>query len=187
MSDYEAGEITRILQQGEGADWERLLPIVYEELRSMATAIFRSERIDHTLQPTALVHEAYLRLIGQNAEVSWQNRAHFFGVAARLMRQLLVNHANAHNAEKRSGQKTRVTLNNVADFSKFQNLEILELHDALEKLAALDERQAKIVELRFFGGLTLEETAEVMQASVMKVRREWKLAKMWLYKMLDNS
>lgn len=187
MRQPQPDEITQILNSADSTDLKRLMPLVYDELRRIADALFRGERAGHTLQPTALVNEAYLRLLETDGRVEWQNRAHFFGVAARLMRQILVNHAVARNAEKRGGGQTLVPLDE-AEISggRARAVEILELHDALEKLAALDERQARIVELRFFGGLTLEETAEFLQISVMSVRREWATAKIWLYKTLDR-
>lgn len=187
LKNQKAGKVTILLQSGEEADLEELMPLVYQELRVLAAALFKRERSNHTLQPTALVHEAYFRLVGQRENVAWQNRAHFFGIAAHLMRQILVNHALARKAEKRGGSKTFITFDENRDFSHFRNIEILDLHEALDKLAELDEQQSKIVELRFFGGLTLEETAEFLQISVMKVRREWQTAKMWLYKMLDKN
>lgn len=182
-----AGEITKLLQQGDAQSLEKLLPIVYDELRSLADVLFRKEyRANHTLQPTALVHEAYLRLIENSDGISWQNRAHFFGIAARSMRQILVNHAVAHNAEKRGGGQTVLALNDAISFLNTQNIEILALHEALEKLAELDKKQAEIVELKFFGGLTNEETAEVLQISVSTVKREWEMARSWLYRELKK-
>lgn len=181
------GEITKLLQQGDSAALEKLLPIVYDELRRLAASIFRRDfRSNHTLQPTALVHEAYLKLIGGSSEISWQNRAHFFGIAARLMRQVLVNHAVAHRAEKRGGGETILALDEAVSFFQEQNLEILALHEALEKLDLLDKKQTEIVELKFFGGLTNEETAEVMQISLSTVKREWEMARSWLYRELKK-
>ena len=187
MLEQETGEITRILQSGEAADLEKLLPVVYDELRCVAANVFRNERSNHTLQPTALVHEAYLRLIKENEKISWQNRAHFFGIAARLMRQILVNYALAHKAGKRGGDQQFLTFDEEMSFSRFKTVEVLSLNEALEQLAAIDKRQAEIVELRFFGGLTYEETAEVLQIPVIRVRREWQTAKMWLYKRLTAT
>jgi RNA polymerase sigma factor (TIGR02999 family) len=184
MNEPQPGEITQLLKSEK---LEKMMPLVYNELRRLADSIFRRERIGHTLQPTALVNEAYLRLAESGGKIEWQNRAHFFGIAARLMRQILVNHALAKNAEKRGGGKTLVSLDEARSESKLNSIEILELHDTLEKLAALDAEQARIVELRFFGGLTLEETAEYLNIPLMRVRREWNMAKLWLYKMLDDS
>lgn len=181
-----SGEITELLQYGDGASLEKLLPLVYGELRSLADAVFRNERADHTLQPTALVHEAYLKLISDK-NVSWQSRAHFFGIAANSMRQILVNHAKAHGRQKRGGNRTRVTLDESAGFSDSRDIDVLELHEALEMLKNLDERQAKIVELRFFGGLTLKETAKVLAVSTATVSREWEMARAWLYRRLSAN
>ncbi|MGI8788130.1 MAG: sigma-70 family RNA polymerase sigma factor [Pyrinomonadaceae bacterium] len=183
-----AGEITELLRQGNSQALEKLLPFVYDELRSLAGALFRNEfRADHTLQPTALVHEAYLRLVGDADGISWQNRAHFFGIAARSMRQILVNHAVARNAEKRGGGQTLIALDEAISFLNTQDIEIFALHEALERLERFNERLAKIVELRFFGGLTLEETAEVLNSSAPTVFREWEMAKAWLYRELNAS
>ena len=173
-------EITKLLQQGDAQALEELFPIVYGELRGIAAALFNNERrANHTLQPTALVHEAYLKLVG-SGQISWQNRAHFFGIAARSMRQILVNHAEANNAQKRVGTRTIVELDEAISFLQTQNIEILALHEALEKMAVLDQRQAQVVELKFFGGLTIEEIAEVLDISPMTVRRDWETAKLWL-------
>lgn len=180
-------DITRLLQNGGAAAFDELFPIVYGELHQIAAALFRKEyRADHTLQPTALVHEAFIRLIGNKREISWQSRAHFFGIAARSMRQILVNHAVARNAEKRGGRQTIVALDEAVSFFQTQDIEILALHEALEKFAALDQRQAEIVELKFFGGLKNEEIAEVLRVSVSTVAREWEMARTWLYRELKN-
>ena len=182
-----AGEITKLLRQGDAQALEKLLPVVYDELRSLASALFRGEfRANHTLQPTALVHEAYLRLVNETDEISWQNRAHFFGIAARSMRQILVNHAVAHKAEKRGGGQTVLALNDAVGFLQTQNIEILALHEALERLTELDKRQAEIVELKFFGGLKNEEIAEVLDISISTITREWEMARAWLYREMKN-
>ncbi len=183
MREPQPGEITQLLKSEK---LEEMMPLVYDELRRIADAVFRRERIGHTLQPTALVNEAYLRLLESDGKIEWQNRAHFFGIAARLMRQIPVNHALAKKAEKRGGGETLISLDEARSEAKLSTVEILELHDALEKLAKLDAEQSQIVELRFFGGLTLEETAEFLQIPVMRVRREWNSAKLWLYKTLDS-
>lgn len=163
-------DITRLLQQGTSQALEELFPIVYGELHELAAALFRQEyRANHTLQPTALVHEAFIRLVGGGREVFWQNRAHFFGIAARSMRQILVNHAEAHQAEKRGGKNTIVALDDAISFFQTQNIDIVALDEALENLAALDKRQAEIVEPKFFGGLTIEEIAEVLNMSAQTV------------------
>lgn len=180
-------EITELLKEPNARALEQLFPIVYDELREIAGALFRNEfRADHTLQPTALVHEAFLRLVGGECEISWQNRAHFFGIAARSMRQILVNHAVRHNAEKRGGGETVIALDEAVSFFQTQDIEILALHEALEKLAKLDEKQAATIELKFFGGLTNEETAEVLGVSVSTVKREWEMARTWLYRELKK-
>lgn len=179
-------DITKLLQQNDAQAFEELFPIVYGELREIAGALFRREhRANHTLQPTALVHEAYLRLIGSGSEISWQNRAHFFGIAARSMRQILVDHAKGHNAEKREGSRTIVAFDDAISFFQTQDVEILALHEALENLEALDKQQAEIVELKFFGGLTIDEIAAVLKISASTVRREWETAKIWLYRALQ--
>ena len=184
----DAGEITALLQKGGSDALEKLLPVVYDELRELAGALFRKEyRVNHTLQPTALVHEAYLRLIENKNEITWQNRAHFFGIATRLMRQILVNHALAHQADKRGGGETVLALDEAVSFLNTQNIEILSLNEALEKLTEVDERQSEIIELRFFGGLTVEETAEVLNISARTVKRDWQMAKAWLYRELKAT
>ncbi len=183
----ENSHITQLLQQGDSRSIEELFPIVYSELREIAGALFRSEyRTDHTLQPTALVHEAFIRLVGSGSKISWESRAHFFGIAARSMRQILVNHAEAHNAEKRGGNKTVIALDGAISYFQTQDIEILALHEALEKLERIDKKQAEIVELKFFGGLTNEETAEVLQISVSTVKRDWEMARVWLYRALKK-
>ena len=180
-------DITKLLQNGGSQALEELFPLVYGELHDLAAALFRGEhRANHTLQPTALVNEAFLRLIGSNNEISWQNRAHFFGIAARSMRQILVNHAVAHNAEKRGGDKTMVALDDAISFFQTQSIEVLALHEALEKFALLDKRQAAIVELKFFGGLKNEEIAEVLDISISTITREWEMARAWLYREMKN-
>lgn len=182
-------EITRILNDLESGDpkaADRLMPLVYDELRRLASRYLARERPDHTLQPTALVHEAYLRLVDQT-KVNWQNRAHFFAVAASMMRRILVDHARSHNAQKHGGQRQKLSLDEAISFSKGKDLDIVALDDALGDLARLDPEQSRIVELRFFGGLTLEETAEVTGVSLSTVRREWEMAKAWLYDQLSND
>jgi RNA polymerase sigma-70 factor, ECF subfamily len=164
-----------------------LLPIVYDELRRLANSYLKKERSDHTLQPTALVHEAYLRLIGGQSEIDWQNRAHFFGVAARLMREILIDYARMRNREKRGGEfKTQIALDAAVSFTNQKQLDVVAVDEALSKLEGLDERQARIVEMKFFGGLTVEEIAEVLDISPATVKREWSTAKLFLYKMLNN-
>ena len=161
---------------------DRLLPLVYDELRSLAVNYVRRERSDHTLQATALVHEAYIRLIDQRS-VDWKNRAQFFGLAAQVMRRILVNHAEMHLAEKRgSGQKLQ--LDETVDVSFQEDPDLLAVNQALERLSAIDEQKGKIVELRFFGGLTIVETAEVLGIGHATVEREWTFAKAWLHREL---
>jgi RNA polymerase sigma factor (TIGR02999 family) len=182
----DSGEITRLLQDGDNQSLEKLLPLVYAELKNLANSLFRSERANHTLQPTALVHEAYLKLVsGDN--ISWQNRAHFFGIAANSMRQILVNHAMARQRQKRGGGQTLMALDDSVSFSYGQDLDVIALNESLETLAQLDPRQAKIVELRFFGGLTIDETAAVLNISTATVSREWEMARTWLYCQLSNN
>ncbi len=180
-------DITELLQQGNSRALEELFPIVYTELHDIAAALFRGEyRANHTLQPTALVNEAFVRLVGGGKDISWQNRAHFFGIAARSMRQILVNHAVSRNAKKRVGNKTMVALDDAVSFFQTRDVEILALHEALEKFARLDERQAAIVELKFFGGLKNEEIAEILNISISTITREWEMARTWLYRELKK-
>ena len=177
-------EITQVLRDvSDGCDTapERLMPLVYDELRKLAQAYLHDERINHTLQATALVHEAYLRLVDwQN--VTWQNRAHFFAVAAQMMRRILVDHAREKNAQKRGGEWTKLSLDEAISFPQQNEVDVVALDDALKDLEKLDPEQSRIVELRFFGGLTIEETAEVMRRSPATVKREWTMAKAWLHK-----
>jgi RNA polymerase sigma factor (TIGR02999 family) len=163
-----------------------LMPLVYDELRRLAAHYLRHERPDHTLQPTALVHEAYLRLVDQT-QVPWQNRAHFFGIAANLMRQILVNHALGHRAAKRGGTALKLTLDEAAGLSKERDVDLVALDEALTRLAVLDSQQGRIVEMRFFGGLSIEETAEVLRISPATVKREWTMAKAWLHCALTKT
>lgn len=175
------GEITRLLEELKGGRHDAaglLVPMVYGELRRMASRYMRWERPDHTLQPTALVHEAYLRLVGQRED--WRNRAHFFGVAAQIMRRILVDHARSHHAEKRGGAMRKVTLDEALVYSEEKSGELLVVDAALTRLEQWDPRQGRIVELRFFGGLTVEETAEVLGISPKTVKRDWSMARAWL-------
>ncbi len=162
-------------------------PAVYDELRRLASAYLRDERPDHTLQPTALVHEAYLRLLDQH-QIDYNNRAQFLGVAAQMMRRILTNHALARQAAKRGGTDAiRLTLDDALDFFEAKDLSVIALDAALEELARLDPRQAQIVELRFFGGLTMDEVASVMDVSVSTVNREWATVRLWLKLQLSGS
>jgi len=177
------GEITQLLAQlREGSpDAEaKLIPLVYDQLHRLAAHYMRRERPDHTLQPTALVNEAYLRLTPQ-PETHWQDRAHFFGVAARLMRQILMEHARAHQAEKRGPFVQKLSLDEAFDFSPQRSRDLIALDDALRSLEQLSPRQSRIVELRFFGGLSAEETAEVLGISPRTVKRDWNVARAWLH------
>ena len=168
------------LTDGNRAVLDELLPLIYAELRSLAANYLRRERSDHTLQPTALVHEAYLRLVNQT-QVRWQNRAHFFGVAAQMMRRILVDHARKTHAEKRGSDIPNLSLDENIEVSHERAAELVALDDALSALAAIDEQKSRIVELRFFGGLSVEETAEVLGVSAPTVKRQWRMAKAWLY------
>ena len=181
------GQVTRLLQawgQGDAAARDQLIPIVYRELRNRATARLRHERAGHSLHPTDLVHETYLRLCAQNPE--WQNREQFFAVASHLMRRILVDHARARVAAKRGGG-LRVTMAPSSGESAAADPELLDLDRVLVELAALDATQARLVELRFFGGLSVEEAAEVLGVSRTTANREWQIAKSWLYRRLKQT
>lgn len=181
--------ITQVLNELKTGDQEAvnlILPLVYDELRRLAGIYLDRERSNHTLQPTALVHEAYLRLIGQK-NIEWQNRAHFFGVSARLMREILIEYARMKNRRKRGGEyKTQIALDEAVSFSKEKELDVVAVDQALKKLEDLDARQARIVEMKFFGGMTIEEIGEVLDISPATVKREWSSAKLLLYKMLGD-
>jgi RNA polymerase sigma factor (TIGR02999 family) len=188
MATPSGGDVTGLLlqlSQGRREAREELIPLVYEELRSMAGRSLGSERIDHTLQPTALVHEVYEKLIDQT-RVEWQNRAHFFSVAAGLMRRILVDHARKHKALRRGGGADKVPLSeDIAGADP--DIDVIALDQALIELAALDPEQARIVELRFFSGLTVEETAEAVGASRATVNRDWAMARAWLHQRLTAA
>jgi RNA polymerase sigma factor (TIGR02999 family) len=171
--------------QGDQTALDRMLPIVYDELHRIARGYMRGERSDHTLQPTALVHEAYCRLIDQD-RVDWKNRAQFVGLAAVMMRRVLLNHARERAAAKRGGGLQRVSVSIAADAAAVQELDMIALHDALARLETLDARKARIVELKFFGGLTSAEIAEVLQVSDATVERDWSFARAWLYDALAD-
>ena len=181
--------ITRILKElrnGRRDAIDELLPIVYDELRRLAGGHISNERIDHTLQPTALVHEAYLRLIGQD-EIEWQNRAHFFGIASRLMREILIDYARGRNRLKRGGEvKTQIALDNAVSFGAGEQLDLIAVDEVMTKLEQLDKQQARIVEMKFFGGLTVDEIAEVLNISPATIKREWSTAKLQLYQWLNE-
>ena len=178
-----SSEVTELLLSwGNGNDSAReaLLPLVYDDLRRIARSYLRRERPGHTLQPTALVHEAYLRLIDQR-RVTWQNRAQFVGLAAVMMRRVLVNHARDRSAAKRGGQAERVPLTVAADVVAVPQADVLAVHEALDRLQVLDARKSRVVELKFFGGLTTGEISEVMEISPATIEREWSFARAWLY------
>lgn len=183
MSDSSSHEVTQILQEWNTSDdaQARLMPLVYDELRRLAQRYLRRERPDHTLQPTALVHEAYLRLVDQS-RVEWQNRAHFYHVAAQMMRRILIDHARAHASEKRGGHEPRLSLNEADILPQERASDLLALDEALKRLAETDERKSRVVELRFFGGLSVKESAEVLGVHTATVERDWVVAKAWLYR-----
>jgi RNA polymerase sigma-70 factor, ECF subfamily len=183
VNDAPREEVTVLLGKltsGNERAAAKLMPLVYDELRRLAGGYMRRERSDHTLQATALVHEAYLRLVEQRS-VNWQGRAHFFGIAAQMMRRILIDHARAHLRDKRGAGEKAVPLDEALIFAPEQSSELVKLDQALERLAKLDPRQSKIVELRFFGGLTVEQTAEVLGISPKTVKRDWSMAKAWLH------
>jgi RNA polymerase sigma factor (TIGR02999 family) len=181
-------DVTQLLvdwRNGDPEALDRLLPVVYDELRRLARGYLGRERSDHTLAATALVNEAFLRLIDQR-KVQWQGRSHFFGIAAQMMRRILVDHARQHNAGKRGGAARKLALDEALALSEEKDLDLVALDDALKDLAALDPRQSRIVELRFFGGLDIEETAEALEISPATVKREWNMAKAWLYRQISR-
>ena len=182
--------ITRMLKDwssgGNREALDRLLPFVYDELHRQASRYLRRERSDHTLQTTALIHEAYLKLVDQR-EVEWKNRAHFFAVAAQAMRRILVDYARTRKREKRGGDDVKLQLDEAVNISGGEkSIDLVALDEALTRLAEFDERQARVVELRYFSGMTEEETAEVLGISAPTVRRDWNMAKAWLYSQLTK-
>jgi RNA polymerase sigma factor (TIGR02999 family) len=188
MTAPEAGDVTRLLQSWSGGDKQALgdlVPLLYRELRGLAASYIRRERKDHTLQPTALVHEAYLRMVDQT-QVESRSRAQFFAIAANLMRQILIHHARKHGAAKRGGGN-KVELDEAAAVVAQSGVDLIALDQALNKLAELDPRKAKVVELRFFGGLMEEEIAEVLGVSAVTVRREWRIARAQLQNQLAGG
>jgi RNA polymerase sigma factor (TIGR02999 family) len=185
-SSQEVTELLSAWSNGDRAALDQLIPLVYDELRQLARRYLARERPDHTLQTTALVNEAYLKLVNAR-EMRWQNRAHFFAVAAQLMRMILVDYARSRNSAKRWGGAQRVPLDEAMEVTDEGIADLISLDDALASLAAFDERKSKIVELRFFGGLTVEETAEVLKLSDVTVMREWRLAKAWLHRELSKG
>ena len=182
-------EVTQLLVawgNGNKAALEKLMPLVYEELRRLAHHYMRREHPGHTLQTTALVNEAYFRLVDQK-HVHWHNRAHFFAISAQLMRRILIDHARSHQYAKRGGGAHKVSLDEVALVAQEQAADLVALDEALRSLAAIDERKGRIVELRFFGGLSAEETAEALKISPRTVMREWSMAKAWLYRAMNHE
>jgi len=183
MTPSQTNQVTRLLlnwQSGDKAALDDLMPLVYHELRKLASSYLKSERRDHTLQPTALIHEAYLRMVDQDLP-QWQNRAHFYGVAARLMRQILVDHARTRRASKRGGEQPRVSLDDAPPvFTHEDATSLLMLDEALTRLAELDERKSRVVEMRAFGGMSVEDTASALGVSEPTVKRDMRLAQAWL-------
>ena len=186
MSEKSPTDVTQLLADwnaGDQSALDRLVPLVDKELHRLAHHYMSRERAGHTLQTTALVNEAYVRLVGQN--IGWQSRAHFFGIAAKLMRQILVDYARKRNFAKRGGKAQQVSLGQAAFVAGERAAELISLDEALLALTEISPQQGRIVELRFFGGLTIEETAEVMKLSVDKVKRDWSMAKAWLYQEIN--
>jgi RNA polymerase sigma-70 factor, ECF subfamily len=182
-------QTTRLLVEWSNGNREAaagLMPLVYEELRQIARGYLQRERSDHTLQATGLVHEAYLRMVDQKT-TNWKNRAHFFGVAAQIMRRILVDHARHHQAEKRGGEWSKVTFDEAVALSPSRSIDLIALDDALRDLANLNPQHSQIVELRFFGGLTVEEVAEVLDTSQRTVEREWRMARAWLRRQIFGN
>ena len=187
MNTPPSHEVTQLLAQwtaGDSRALDALLPLVYDELRQLARSYLQRERSEHTLQSTALVHEAYLRLVGQN--VSWQNRAHFFGIAAQMMRRVLVDHARSRNTVKRGEGVCRVTLDEEIIGASQREVDVITLDEALSNLARFDPQQSRIVELRFFAGLSIKDTSEVLKISPATVKRDWAMAKAWLYREMQG-
>ena len=188
METHQPVGVTLLLERWSNGDQSalaELMPLVQDELHRQAANYLRRERPDHTLQPTALVNEAYLKLVNQR-QGRWQNRAQFFGVAAQLMRRILVDHARAHQAGKRGGSQIRLSLTHADYLADQPDTDLLAVHEALERLAVLDEQQSRVVELKFFGGLTIAEITEVMGISHATVEREWNLARAWLRRELGG-
>lgn len=190
MDASQSKEITVCLKAWSDGDCEaadRLMLLVYDEMRRLAASYLRWQRSDHTLQPTALVHEAYMKLIDVS-QFDWQDRAHFFAVAAQTMRNILVDHARRVAADKRGGEAQKIALGDAVGFSnERQDVDLLALDEALQKLAQQDEQQSRIIELRFFGGLTVEETAKVLKISPATVKREWATARAWLFRQMKSN
>jgi RNA polymerase sigma factor (TIGR02999 family) len=181
----ETTQILLDLSKGKRSAASRLIPLVYDELRALAGRYMQLERPGHTLDPTAVVHEAYLKLIDQS-RVDWKNRAHFFAVAAEVIRRVLVDHARQHLAAKRGGSAHKITLNNAMGSPEATEIDFLDLNEALDRLGELNERHRKVVELRFFGGLSVGETAQILEVSPQTVRSDWRMARAWLRQRLDR-
>jgi len=184
-----SNQVTELLVRWRGGDkaaLDALMPLVYSELRRIANRYLQGERSDHTLQSTALVHEAYVRMTNQQLP-QWQNRAHFFAVAAQLMRQILVDHARTHRASKRGGDVYKLALEDAEEQRQPVDVDVVALDDALKTLAAMDSQQSRVVELKFFGGLSNEDTAEVLGVSTSTVKRDWTTARAWLFRELNRS
>lgn len=189
MTTLASQDVTGLLlkwQQGDSAALDQLTPLVYDELRRIAHRYMRQERDGHTLQTTALVNEAYVRLVGQQ-QIEWQNRSHFFAVTAQVMRHVLTDHARRRLYDKRGGGAEHLPLEETDAMTQERAAELVALDEALNELARLDPRKSRVVELRYFGGLSLEETADVLEVSVMTVRRDWRAAKAWLYKTVNSE
>lgn len=189
MEANHSSNVTVYLKAWTGGDREaadKLMLLVYNELRRLAASYISRQRSDHTLQPTALVHEAYMKLVDLS-HVDWQDRAHFFAVAARTMRHILVDHARAVAADKRGGAAHKIALDDAISFSDQPDIDLLLLNEALNQLALQDEQQSRIVEMRFFGGLTVEETAAVLKISPATVKREWSTARAWLFRQMKSA
>ena len=181
----EATRLLKGLANGDTGAGDRLLPLVYSELRNLASRHLKRERPDHTLQATALVHEAYLQLVDASS-INWQGRTHFFAMAARVVRQVLIQHARTHDAQKRGGDRKRITLAEGIAISPSREVDLLDLDEALTQLATVHERQARVVELRFFGGLSVEEVAAALGVSERTVKGDWKVARAWLRSKIDD-
>lgn len=182
-------ELTKLLkeaQSGDASALNELFPLVYDELRRLASVRMREERANHTLQPTALVHEIYMRLIDQHS-VDWTNRAHFFGLASEMMRRVLVNHAAAKKAEKRGGDLVHLELDEAVSLAGENEIDFIELDEALSELEKFAPRQSKVVEMRFFGGLTNEEVAQVLKLDERTIKRDWRAAKAWLFERMNDK
>ena len=189
MTQSSTHDVTELLiewSNGDKAALDKLMPLIHEELRRLAHHYMSHERPGHTLQTTALINEAYLRLVNRKA-VHWQNRAHFFAIAATLMRSLLVDHARSHAYAKRGGDARKITIDEAMIVSQERAAEVVALDDVLKQLAIFDPQQSRIVELRFFGGLTIDETAEVLGLSAATIKREWSTARAWLYRELNKK